>query len=62
MAIFWFKIATLGLIYYFINSYNRKAYYYYLNLGVSKTLLWVGSLGIDLALFIFLIIFTYIIK
>lgn len=53
--LFWFKIATLGLIFYFINGYKNKEYYYYQNLGVSKVLLWAATLIFDLALFIFLI-------
>ncbi len=32
--LFWFKIITLGLTYYFINSYKNKEYYYYQNLGI----------------------------
>jgi len=58
-TIFWFKIATLGLIFYFINSYKNKEYYYYQNLGVSKILLWVTTLIFDFILFIVLIIQTY---
>lgn len=58
-TLFWFKIATLGLTYYFINSYKHKEYYYYQNLGVSKVLLWVTTLLFDFALFIFFIIQLY---
>jgi len=57
--VFWLKIATLGLTYYFISNYKNKEYYYYLNLGISKVLLWVVTLTFDFALFIFLIIQTY---
>jgi len=58
-GLFWLKIATLGLTYYFINDYKNKEYYYYQNLGVSRILLWVVILSFDFALFIFLIIQTY---
>jgi hypothetical protein len=58
-GLFWLKIATLGLTYYFINSYKSKEYYYFQNLGVSKVLLWALTLTFDFALFIFLIIQTY---
>ena len=58
-GLFWVKIATLGLTYYFINDYKSKEFYYYQNLGVSKMLLWVITLTFDFALFIFLIIETY---
>jgi hypothetical protein len=58
-GLFWLKTATLGLTYYFINSYKNKEYYYYQNLGISKVLLWVVTLTFDFALFIFLITQTY---
>jgi hypothetical protein len=54
--LFWFKIASLALIFYFINSYRANEYYYYRNLGVSKIMLWSVTLVFDFALFIFLII------
>lgn len=58
-GVFWLKIATLGLTYYFIHSYKNKEYYYYQNLGISKVLLWVVTFSFDFTLFIFLIILTY---
>jgi len=61
-GLFWLKIATLGLTYYFINSYKNKEYYYYQNLGISKALLWAVTLTVDFALFVFLIIQTYKLK
>jgi len=61
-AIFWLKIVTLVLTYYFINSHKSKEYYYYLNLGVSKLLLWATILTFDFAFFLFLIIQTYKLK
>ncbi len=59
VVLFWFKITTLGLTYYFINSYKSKEYYYYFNLGVSKVMLWTATLCFDFALFLFLIIQIY---
>ena len=58
-ALFWLKASTLALTYYYINSYKYKEYYYYQNLGISKTLLWAVTLIFDFTLFIFLIIETY---
>ena len=58
-ALFWFKIATLGLIYFFIKTYKSKEIYYYQNLGVSKILLWTSTLTLDFTLFIISIITTY---
>ena|SRR5690606_41980848 len=60
--LFWFKLSTLGLICYFINSYKSKEYYYYLNLGISKVLLWSSILIFDFAFFLFLIIQVYKIR
>lgn len=57
--LFWFKIATLGLIFYFINNYKNKEYYYYQNLGISKMFLWAIILIFDFLLFLTLIIIAY---
>ena len=54
-GLFWLKIVTLGLTYYFINNYKSKEYYYYQNLGLSKVFLWAVTLSFDFSLFIFLI-------
>jgi hypothetical protein len=56
--VFWFKIATLGLIYYFVSNYKAKEIYYYQNLGVSKIILWSSTLAFDFAVFIVSIIIT----
>lgn len=53
--IFWFKVASLALIFYFMDAYKQNEYYYYHNLGISKGLLWTASLLFDLVLFLFLI-------
>jgi hypothetical protein len=54
-TVFWFKLITMGVIYYYINSYKSKEYFYYQNLGLSKTFLWVSLLLFDFLLFLFLI-------
>lgn len=54
-GIVWLKTATFVLTFLFINSYKQKEYYYYHNLGLSKTLLWVVTLTFDFLLFLFLI-------
>ena len=59
VALFWLKIATLILTYNFINKSKKNEYYYYLNLGVTKLLLWVITLGFDFILFLVLIIQTH---
>ncbi|MEO5594225.1 MAG: hypothetical protein ABIR15_21580 [Chitinophagaceae bacterium] len=58
-VLFWLKAITLGITFYFINSYKNKEYYYYQNLGISKALLWTTTLIFDFALFIFLITQLY---
>ena len=56
-GLFWFKIITSALIYYFINTYKKNEYYYYFNLGVTKFQLWTTCLIMDFALFIILLKF-----
>lgn len=58
--LFWFKVATLGIVFYFINSY--KSNHYYQNLGVSRTVLWAATLSFDLFLFIFLTVLAFKIR
>jgi hypothetical protein len=58
-AIFWLKITTLAITYYFITSYKSKEFYYYQNLGISKVLLWCTTLIFDFAFFIFLVTAMY---
>lgn len=55
-VLFWLKIATLGLTFYFINKYKSKEFAYYQNLGVSKRLLWTTTLIFDFALLLVLLI------
>lgn len=58
-SLFWFKIITLGLVYYFTSNYKAKEVYYFLNLGVSPIILWASTLGFDFLLFVISIIITY---
>src|SRR5687768_12365673 len=53
-ALFWFKLITLAITYYYINYYKRKEYYYYYNLGIAKWKLWSTTLTFDFFLFLFL--------
>lgn len=59
-VLFWFKIATLGLIYYFINIYKKESFFYYKNLGLTKRQVWIPTLTFDMALF--LLIISFILK
>ena len=56
--LFWLKVATGGITFIYINGYKSNEYYYYQNLGVSKTKLWSGSLIFDFSIFILLIYIT----
>jgi hypothetical protein len=55
-TLFWFKLVSLGLIFYFVRNIRRDEFYYYQNLGVSRTLLWAASLGLDFCLFLLALI------
>jgi hypothetical protein len=56
--LFWIKVATLGISYIFINSYKKHEYYYYRNLGLSKSFLWLSSIALDISIFILLMFIT----
>ena len=58
-TLFWFKIATLMLVYFFIRSVKEKEFYYYQNLGVSKIILWTSVLTLDFLIFFFSMVITY---
>ncbi|RKD89705.1 hypothetical protein [Mangrovibacterium diazotrophicum] len=57
-ALFWFKIATLGVTVYFVNIYKRHEFYYYKNLGLPRLQLWIPTLIFDFSLFLTLTILT----
>ena len=54
-TLFWFKLATLFIIYRYVKSYKSREFYYYHNLGVSKLLLWGVTLSFDIVLFLMLL-------
>jgi hypothetical protein len=57
---FWFRAVIISLIYYFINDYKRKEFYYYQNLGVSKNFLWISTISLDSILFLLANLFIYL--
>lgn len=61
-AIFWLKIISYGIIYYFTDALYKNQYYYYQNLGLRKSLLWAVTVSMDFIVFIALIIFIYNIR
>ena len=59
VVIFWFKLISMAFIITFINSYRKKEFFYYQNLGLSKLALWTVSLVFDFVLFLALLIIAY---
>jgi len=55
-VLFWFKVITLALIYYYMKEYKSKEFYFYKNLGVSKKALWIFAISIDMIIY-FVVIF-----
>jgi hypothetical protein len=60
--IFWFKIITLALTAYYINSYKKKEFFYFQNLGLSRLRLWSVTLSLDILLYIAMLTLTYQLK
>src|SRR3546814_16656291 len=56
MYFFWFKVLSMGLVWYATNQYRRQTSYYYFNLGYSKAFLWTVTLCLDFVLFIIIFI------
>ncbi len=57
--LFWFKVITMAIIWYVVTTNKRKEFFYYQNLGISKTLLWTATLGIDFILFVAMLVLTF---
>lgn len=56
--VFWFKVATLGIVAYYISKYKRKEFLYYQNLGISKTFLWTATMFLEFLMFFFLLLLS----
>lgn len=50
-AIFWLKMISYFLIYFFISAYKKHQFFYFHNLGFSVRVLWVSTFAIDLLVF-----------
>jgi len=57
MFVFWYKVLTIFMLYSFVNSYKKKEFFYYQNLGIGRLKLWGFALSADFFLFLALIIF-----
>ncbi|HRF42153.1 MAG: hypothetical protein IAE84_01780 [Saprospiraceae bacterium] len=49
---FWLKVFMLGISFYYVHTFRKKEYFYYHNLGWSKSRLWWMALGFDFGLFL----------
>lgn len=58
-VLFWLKLSTMALVFYYIRSYKNKEFYYYQSLGLSRVFLWVSTLSFDLLLYLFLMVRVY---
>jgi len=54
-VLFCLKAFTLFIIYQYIRSYKKNEFYYYQNLGLSKTILWTYTFGFDILAWYFLL-------
>jgi hypothetical protein len=54
-VLFWLKLATLTLVFYYIRSDKKREFYYYQNLGLSRSFLWTTTLLFDFCLYLFLL-------
>ncbi|MBC8984357.1 hypothetical protein H9X96_01055 [Pedobacter sp. N36a] len=54
----WFKIATLGIVAYYISKYKYKEFLYYQNLGIPRTFLWSGTMLLEFLIFFFLFLLS----
>lgn len=57
--IFFFKFFLSILVVFFINSSKANEFYYFYNLGLSKTVLWSSALFIDYFVFFVSLIIMY---
>ncbi|MEZ4902563.1 MAG: hypothetical protein R2822_12835 [Spirosomataceae bacterium] len=49
--LFWLKVASFGVVWYFMQTFSRQVYIFYQNLGYSIPLLFIGAFGLDMILF-----------
>lgn len=54
-GIFWLKIFSLSMTFVLINDRKKSEFFYYYNLGLTRTFLWIASLSLDLISFFVLL-------
>jgi hypothetical protein len=52
LPLHWLKLSATAIIFFYIRTYKNKEFYYYQNLGLSKTFLWSLTISLDLALYV----------
>jgi lipopolysaccharide export system ATP-binding protein len=52
----WLKLSATALIFFFIRTYKHREFYYYQNLGLSRTFLWTTTLLFDFFLYLLLLL------
>lgn len=52
MLLFWLKLISYGVVWYFMHTFSRHTYLFYQNLGYSVLHLFIGAFCMDMALFI----------
>lgn len=58
----WIKIILNTLTAYFIHSFRPREYYYYQNLGFSKSILWSLTFIVDFILFVLILLLAGFIR
>lgn len=58
-GLFWLKLFSMGISFYLVNEYKKHEYFYFYNFGLSKKMLWITTLAVDLLLFFGLMILAY---
>ncbi|RDB07650.1 hypothetical protein [Runella aurantiaca] len=49
--LFWLKLASFGVVWYFMHIFSRQKYLFYQNMGHSIPRLFVGAFCLDMLLF-----------
>jgi len=55
-VLFWYKLISMGMIFYLAIYYKKNELYYYQNLGVSKLMLGIATSVIDFILWLIVIV------
>jgi hypothetical protein len=62
IGLFWIKIISYLVAFFFVNSNKKNEYFFYQNIGFKRKFLWLTTTGFDFVLFIITIFITNTIK